>query len=181
MNALLEEAIKEAYASAPVDVVVLDSIEIWHRTFTSPVRVVRWPVEGPEPTEFQLLLESNAPRNAGETVTFIGCPFEITLPEKSQETPGEFQLAIAGAADIIEPYLESAAINGGVIEAIYRSYVKGRENEGPRDVWPGIHLHSPYVDQQGVVQMKGSVLNWLNKKFGTLITPGKYPALVGRG
>ena len=179
--ATIEEAVKEAYASAPVDIVVLDTLEIWHRTFTAPVRVVRWPMEGPEPTEFHLLLESNAPRNPGATVTFLGVPFEITLPEKSQETPGEFNISIGGAGEIIEPYLENAALGGGVIEAIYRSYVKDREDEGPRDVWPGIHLHSPYIDQSGNIQMKGSILNWLNRKFGRLITPRHYPALAGRG
>ena len=95
--ATIEEAVKEAYASAPVDIVVLDTLEIWHRTFTAPVRVVRWPMESWKPTEFNLLLEANAPRNPGATVTFLGVPFEITLPEKSQDTPGEFNISIGGA------------------------------------------------------------------------------------
>lgn len=177
----LQEAVREAYASATSDIVVLHALEIWHRTFQVPARVVRWPVEGPDLTEFRCKLEDDAPRNAGETVPFLGVPYEIKLPEKSQDTPGEFEISISGAADTIEPLLEGAALGGGEITCIYRSFIKGQEDEGPTEVWPDIYLHSPSVDSStGTVTMKGSVLDWLNRKFGRLITPGAYPALVGR-
>ena len=177
----LQEAVREAYASATSDIVVLHALEIWHKTFQEPARVIRWPVEGPELTEFRCKLESDAPRNAGQTVTFLGVPYEIKLPEKSQDTPGEFEVSIAGAGDFIEPLLEGAALGGGEITAIYRSFIKGEEDQGPTEVWPDIYLHSPSVDgSTGVVTMKGSVLDWLNRKFGRLITPSAYPALVGR-
>ena len=180
-SGLLEEAVREAYASATTDIVVLHALEIWHRTFQAPARVIRWPVEGPDLTEFQCTLEDDAPRNAGETVTFLGVPYEIKLPEKSQDTPGEFEISISGAADTIEPLLEGAALGGGEVTCIYRSFIKGQEDEGPTEVWPDIYLHSPSVDAStGTVTMKGSVLDWLNRKFGRLITPGAYPALVGR-
>lgn len=182
MNPVLEEAIREAYAAAPADTIPLDTLEIWHRTLEVPIRVVRWPVEGQEPTQFNLPLEENAPHNPGETVVFYGLPFNIVLPERSQDTPGEFEIAITGAIDIIEPYLENAALSGGPITAIYRSYIKGREDEGPVTVWPGVSISSPSIDgSTGTITMKGSILNWLNKKFGRNITPGAYPAAVGRG
>ena len=193
MNEILEEAIREAYAAAPADTIPLDTLELWHKTLEVPIRVVRWPIEGPEPTQFQLVLEPNAPHQEGtETITvdgeqkkaavFYGLPFNITLPEKSQETPGEFEIAITGANDVIEPYLENAALSGGSITAIYRSYIKGRENDGPVVVWPGVSITSPSIDgSTGTITMKGSVLNWLNKKFGRNITPGAYPAAAGRG
>lgn len=182
MNEVLEEAIREAYAAAPADTIPLDTLELWHKSLEIPIRVVRWPIEGPEPTQFQLKLEDNAERNPGETVTFYGLPFNIVLPEKSQETPGEFEIAITGANDVIEPYLENAALSGGPITAIYRSYIRGREDEGPVVVWPGVSITSPSIDgSTGTITMKGSVLNWLNKKFGRKYTPGAYPAAVGRG
>ena len=181
MNALLEEAVKEAYASAPVDTIVLHTLEINHASFSEPARVCRWPVTGPEPVEFACLLEDNAPNNAGETVTFFGIPFDIQLPEKSNDTPGEFEIAISGAGSLIEPYLEAAAFAGGNITAIFRTFVKGRENEGPVEIWTDISLRSPKLDAgTDTITMRGSVLNWLNRKFGRLYTPSRYPALVGR-
>lgn len=175
---LLEEALNEAYASATVDIIVLHTVEIYHRTFDEPLRIVRWPVEGPELTKFYCKLEDTAQFNAGQIVEFLGCPFEIKLPEKSQDTPGEFELSIAGAAEVIEPYLENAALGGGEITAVYRSYIKGEEENGPATVWPDIYLHSPSVDSSsGTVSMKGGILDWLNRKFGRLISVGNYPAL----
>ena len=37
----LSAALKEAYASAGVDEVILHTLELWHASFTVPVRVVR--------------------------------------------------------------------------------------------------------------------------------------------
>ena len=181
MNELLEEAVKEAYASAPTDTIVLHTLEINHQSFSEPARVCRWPVTGPDPVEFSCLLESDAPHNAGETVIFYGLPFDIQLPEKSSDTPGEFEIALAGGSALIEPYLESAAFAGGAITAIFRTFIKGREDEGPVEVWPDISLRSPKLDAgTDTITMRGSVLNWLNRKFGRLYTPSRYPALVGR-
>ena len=178
---LLEEAMAEAYASAPAETVVLYTVEIWHESLTEPIRVVRWPQPGPEPEQFHLKLEDDADRDAGETVTFLGCPFEEKLPERGQDSPGQFELTIPAAGPLIEPYLENAALDGGPIEATFRTYVKGREDEGPVEVWPGIIMRSPSVDaSSGNVTVQGSVLDWLNRKYGRNITPGNYPALVGR-
>ena len=192
----LAQAIKEAYASAPTDVVVLETLEIWHSTFAAnkggpghPVRVVRYPVVGQSPAEFRLPIEETAEHDPGEVVTFYGIPFEISVPEKSQDTPGQFTIALGGAGTLLEPYLEKAAVSGGVISATVRTYVKGAgthsgepiDGDGPRDVWGGIQLASPYVDNKGNIQVKGSLLNWLNRKFGRLYTPNRYPALAGRG
>lgn len=177
---ILEEAVREAYASAPVDTEILHTLEINHKTFETPIRVVRWPMEGPDMTEFSCKLDDDAPNGAGQTVTFYGVPFDIKLPEKSQDSPGEFEVSVGGA-DVIEPYLENAALGGGEITAIYRSYVKGEEDQGPTEVWTDIYLHSPSIDgSTGVLTMKGSILDWLNRKFGRLISAGAYPAIVGR-
>ena len=123
-----------------------------------------------------------AAAEAGRSVISLenGLVSVIKLPEKSQDSPGEFEVSVGGA-DVIEPYLENAALGGGEITAIYRSYVKGEEDSGPTEVWPDIYLHSPSIDgSTGVLTMKGSILDWLNRKFGRLISAGAYPALVGR-
>lgn len=181
MNSNLEAAIREAYATAPVDTVVLYTMEIRHETLSEPVRVVRWPMSGPEPDEFRLKLEADAPADAGRTVTFIGVPFELKLPEKSQDTPGQFEIELPAAGFILEEYCENAALHGGAITATFRTYILGREAEGPVEVWPEIYLQSPSIDSgTGNVTITGSVLDWLNRKFGRLYRPSEFPALRGR-
>ncbi len=180
MDSLLEEAIAEAYASAPQDVHILHTVEIHHRTFTEPVRLVRHPLEGPKPGEFRMRLEESAKYNPGQVATFLGVPFELVRPEKSADTPGEFTFKVARLNDLLDEELENAALGGGVIEAVYREYREGDELRGPASWWPGIRLHSPSIDpKSGDLVVTGSVLNWLNRKYGRLYTPGAYPGLVG--
>jgi hypothetical protein len=177
MDPLLERAIAEAYASAPQDTIPLHSLEVNHPSFTDPVRVIRWPGDTPEPTRFSCLLEDDAPYNPGQVVEFIGGPFEIVLPEKSTESPGQFSIRVDNIGDLLDEYLENAALYGGTITAIYREYIKGQEGDGPVSVWPGITLHSPRMDGQTLV-MDGAVLDWIFKAFGKLYLPGDYPGLV---
>lgn len=175
----LDDAIAEAYASAPQDIIILHTLEINHKSFGVPVRVVRWPVHGPEPETFSCLLESTAPKNAGQTVSFTAMPFDIKLPEKSQETPGQFTITLAGVGDMLDDALETAAIGGGIVTAIYRTFIKGRQGEGPAEVYPGIELQSPELDSStGTITVTGVVLNWINRPFGRLYTPSRYPGLV---
>lgn len=175
---LLQKAIAEAYASAPVDVQMLHTIELNHKSFTQPARVARRPVE-PELRRFLLRLEEDAAYNPGALVEFVGLPFDISLPEKSENTPGEISLRISGVGDYFDEDLEAAALGGGSITAIYRGYVLGREDEGPAEIWAGVHINSPYLDAaSGDLTATGTVLDWVNAPFGLLYTPGRYPALV---
>lgn len=177
---LLQQAIAEAYASAPQTEVILHTLEINHRSFEQPIRVVRWPVTSEQPERFQMLLEDDALYNPGQVVEFIGFPFEVTLPEKDTESPGQFTIRVDNVGDRLDEYLENAALGGGTITAVYREYIQGRELEGPGGVWPGITLISPRMEGQTIV-MDGCVLDWMHRPYGRLYLPGKYPALVAGG
>ena len=178
MNDLLQKAVAEAYASAPVEVQMLHTLELNHKSFTQPARVARWPLE-PEPRRFMLRLEDDAAYDPGALAEFIGLPFDLSLPDQSENTPGEVNLRICGVGDYFDEDLEAAALGGGSITAIYRGYVLGREEEGPAEAWPGIHIGSPYLDAAtGDLTATGTVLDWINLPFGRLYTPGRYPALV---
>lgn len=177
-NALLEAAIAEAYASAPQDTIVLHTLELNHKSFTQPARVVRWPVTDNEPAVFHCLLEDDAAYDPGRVVDFIGLPFEIVTPEKSTENPGQFQIKIDNVGDMLDEQLEAAALEGGQITAIYREFIKGsEETDGPRAVWGGIQIASPRMEGQ-TITVSGAVLDWMHRPYGYLYTPERYPALV---
>lgn len=173
---LLKRAIAEAYASAPQDKIPLDTLEILHPTFTEPLRVVRWPITGPEPTIFNLRLEDDAPLNPGEVVEYIGFPFELTIPDSSEESEGTFEIRVSVHHEI-DQALMNAALNPGIITGNYRQFIKGMELDGPADWWRGIEIQSPRRESGDIVA-NGSVLSWMNRAFGKLYTPGRYPGIV---
>ena len=177
----LDAAIQEAYAAAPQNVILLHTLEINHPAFSKPARVCRWPVTGNEPDTFRCLIESYALHNHGEVVEFVGLPFEITLPEKSTDTPGTFKLKLDNVGDTLDEELEAAVLYGSKITAIYREYIKGTEGtDGPRCVWDGITLTNPTMDGQSI-SADGSILDWMFKPFGRIYLPSNYPALVRGG
>lgn len=175
---LLQRAVLESYASAVQETILLYALEINHKSFSRPARVARWSAAAPEPARFLCKLESEAPYNPGQTVEFIGLPFEVRFPDKTEDTAGQFQFRVQGAGFELDADLEAAALSGGKITAILRIYVKGEELEGPAEIWPGINIQSPAIDATtGDVTAGGSLFDWLNRAFGYNYTPGKYPAL----
>lgn len=177
---LLLKAVQESYASALQDTILLYALEFNHKAFSQPARVIRWSAAQPEPERFRCRLEEDAPYNPGQIVTFIGLPFEVKFPDKTENALGEFQFKVQGVGYEIEADLEAAAMSGGKISAIVRVYVKGEELNGPAQVWPGINITNPAIDATtGDVTATGSLFDWLTRTYGYNYTPGKYPALVG--
>ena len=92
----LSAAIAEAYASAPVDQVVYHTLEIWHPSFSVPIRVVR------DTEALDARIEAGAARDAGEVVTFTAYAFDVVPPDQTAEgvPQAATQIATAGRARI---------------------------------------------------------------------------------
>lgn len=175
---LLQRALAESFASAVQDIIILYTLEFNHPVFLEPARVCRWSSANPQPEIFKCKLEDNAPYNKGEVVEFIGLPFEVVFPDKSENNAGEFQFKVNGVGYELDADLEAAALNGGKITAILRIYIKGHELEGPAEVWRNIQIKNPTIDATtGDVTATGSFFDWIDRTFGYNYTPGKYPAL----
>ncbi len=172
----IAEAIAEAYAHAPQDVIVLDAVEIDHPSFIQPIRVVRWPVTGPEPERFWLRHEADAGLNPGEVVEYLGLPFEVIPPESSSNSEGRFDFRV-GVTDDVDRYLREAVLNQARIVATFREYVKGREAEGPGLVFPDLEVDSPRREG-GHLTFTGVLFGWMSRPYGDIYRPGDYPALV---
>lgn len=174
----LDDALKEAYASAPQELIILDTLEVHHRTFDTPIRIVRWPVTGPTPEKFNLKLENTAPVNPGKVVEFIGAPFELIPPsQSSEEVVDSFQIRVDCIDDYLDQYMENAAIDGGVITGIYRTYVKGMESQGPSSVWSGLEFDDPRFEGMTFV-INAAIIRWAQRAYGKIYTALEYPALV---
>lgn len=117
------EAIAEAFASAPVDRVIYDTIELYHPAFRD---------EFGAPTAIRLVLgyenitarlESSAIINANEYVEFLAMEFSFTLPEFSEDGNPTTQLQVANASREITRNLELAKQALVPIKMTYRPYL----------------------------------------------------------
>lgn len=113
----LDEALQEAYASAPSKTVIYSTLEMIHPAFITPIRVVR------DIVPLVATLEADAPVNPGEAVTFAGYAFELELPEINENANVELSITIDNVSLDIEDAINSALQSTEKIEAIYRPYL----------------------------------------------------------
>lgn len=130
-NTLLSQALREAYASAPSDVVILHTLELRHPSFLDDdgqsiaIRVVR------DNQDLTARLESGAPMNAGEMVTFIAMGFDLELPPIDTAPVPEISITLDNASREIVKHLDSASDSQSKIEVTYRPYLSD-DLEGPQ-------------------------------------------------
>lgn len=133
---LLSEALREAYAAAPLAAVAVDTIELWHPEFTAAVRVAAGG------RAFDGVLEGDAPRDAGETVTFIPVPFRFVPPVVSDEGVAELRVEIDNVEREVAAQLALAVTSPEPVEIIWRRYLVPTAGDGPEMVVRGLHLQT---------------------------------------
>jgi Domain of unknown function (DUF1833) len=146
----LSQAIAEAYASAPTDEVVLDTLELRHPSFDTTARIVRdygtFQYTSTDDAGFAsdvyghvLTLESDAPLNANETVLFQACMFDFTFMEQRDGQLPELQISIDNVTHLLGAALDEAALSGHAIAVTYREYVASDMSE-PGFILDGLTL-----------------------------------------
>ena len=113
----LDDALAEAYASAPAAEDILHTLEIRHPSFTEPIRVVR------DFSDITAKLESSAPLNPGEFVSFVKMSFYMTVPNVEKATSPEFEVGLDSASAEITGYMDAASQSPDLIEMTYRPYL----------------------------------------------------------
>ena len=114
----LSQALEEAYSSTPTDVVIFDTLEIRHPSFTQPIRVVS------QYDDLVATLEPDAPANGGEAVTFLACMFQFREPRQSDSSAlPTFDIVLDGVSREIAQELNAATGTLGVIDVTYRPYL----------------------------------------------------------
>lgn len=119
----LSEALKEAYASAPSDVILLHTLELRHPSFIddngnpTAIRVVR------DHVNHTCTLESSAPLNPGQAVEFVAMAFDLELPPVDTSPTPEISVTIDNVSTEIIKYLDQAVETQDMIELTYRPYL----------------------------------------------------------
>lgn len=116
-DSTLSQAIKEAYASAPSNVVIYHTLELFHPAFSSPIRVVR------DYYDLTATLEATAPHNPGATVTFVGFNFDFTRPEVSPDGVPQITITLDNVDRAIVANVEAALTTTDLVTVTYREYL----------------------------------------------------------
>lgn len=127
----LSEAIREAYASAPADTVILHTLELRHPSFLdddgqpTAIRVVR------DHVDLMARLEADAPVDGGMMVRFVAMGFELELPPVDTAPVPEIAVTLDNVSRELVRHLDAASTSQDKIEVTYRPYLS-TDLEGPQ-------------------------------------------------
>lgn len=165
-DSTLTQAIKEAYASAPSNVVIYHTIELRHSTFRDqdnvlqPIRVVR------DHANLRAFIEPSDTIAGGSEVTFIGFAFNFTKPEISASGPPQIQLEIDNVDRVILANIERALLTTELVKVVYREYIS-TDLSGPQNDPPLTLTISSITADVFKITATATFSNLHNKRFPT--------------
>lgn len=110
-NPSLADALKEAFALAPTQVVVLDTLEVRQPGVQEPVYLVRG------------AREINARLETGETPTFRPVGFRMTLPAEGTEGVRALTVSVDNVGRELMDFVRTALEHPVPVEMVYRPYL----------------------------------------------------------
>lgn len=177
-GSLYKQALREAYASAPTDVVIIHTLEFKHPSFIddsgqpTALRVVR------DYVELNAYLEATASVNGGELVTFTPYAFDFQLPEVSGSAAPEISITIDNVSRLIEENLERAVLSPYPVEVTYRPYLS-TDLSGPQMNPPLTMIIKSVETNDLSVTARAGFPDLANKKFPAYdYTPTVFPGLI---
>lgn len=116
-DSTLSQALKEAYAAAPTNVVIYHTLEFRHSAFSTPIRVVR------DYANLTATLEATAPADPSTAVLFVGFAFELTKPEMSTSGVPQLTIEIDNVDRSIVANIEQAITSTELVQVTYREFL----------------------------------------------------------
>ncbi len=177
-DASLSEAIREAYASAPSDVVILHTLELRHPDFVdeegvaTAIRVVR------DRVDLFAHLESSAPQHPGQEVRFVAMAFDLNLPAVDSMPVPEVEITLDNVTREVMRHLDAAVQSQQMIEVTYRPYLSN-DLSGPQ-MDPPLTLVLSFVEANPVrITARARMVDIGNKAFpGRTYTAKEFPGLT---
>jgi len=162
----MTEAIKEAYASSPVGVAILATMELTHPAWDEPVRVVY---------DHQDLVAPVVV--GGPDVTFKRCSFGLTPPKQGKDMP-QLSIWVDNVSREIGQAMQAARGTRAVVKLTFREYLSDNTAAGPQYTLSGLAMKKVTITAHRVIGTCG-FLDFLSKKVPRLkFTRAEYPGLV---
>lgn len=170
-DSTLTQAIKEAYAAAPSNVIIYSTLELWHSAFTSPIRVVK------DYVDLVATLESSAPRNPSTAVTFVAFNFEFSKPDISPDNIPQVTITLDNVDRSIVANVEAALGTTELVTVIYREFIS-TDLSAPQNNPPLSMAITNVTADVFKVTATASFPNLMNKRFPTIAyTSEVFPGL----
>lgn len=165
MNSALTTAIQEAFASAPVNVVILDTLEIRQGSVQDPLFLVR--------SSQNLYAKSEE----GEDLVFEPCGFQFTLPPSTEEGFTSLNIAIDNVGKRVTAFIQAALSSKTPVEVVYRPYLSN-DLEQPQMNPPLLLFLKDLQITVSQVTARATFMDLVNRKFpGHLYRRANFPAL----
>lgn len=165
-DSTLSQALAEAYAAAPCDVIIYHTLEINHAAFTQPIYVVR------DNADLVATLET------AETVTFVRFAFDLMKPEVSVTGIPQCTVEFDNVSREILANVQLAMADTSPISITYREYIS-TDLSGPQNDPPLTMTLSNIKADVFRVRATASFGDLNNRRFPTEEYTGeRFPGLV---
>jgi hypothetical protein len=159
----LSAAIQEAYASAPTDTIIHHTLELWHPSFTVPIRLVR------DNTSIDAMIEAGAARDAGLVVSFTGYAFDVVPPDQTSAGLPECTIEIDNVGREILAQIDAAVMGTAKITVIYRAYLSDQLLLGPEND-PPVEMEISHISASPMrISARAGFVNMLDRQFPRLV------------
>ena len=132
-------------ASAPTDIVLIETLELLHDSFPAPIRITN------QLQAITASLEDTAPANPGATVTFQPISFQLVLPRAGDGGSQTLDITISNVDQVAANALQIAMDNPGPVTVIYRLYTSDNLTEPAENPPTTLVLESAVADSQKLV------------------------------
>lgn len=169
-NESLEDALKEVYALAPNDEVVLDTLEISYVGLTETLYLVK------DRVEWDLTLEDLS------TQTFKPCGFRFIQPAAGKDGVQQLSLAIDNVGSEVPDFFEALGTElTEPVKVTYRPYLSSDTTQPQMD--PPLVLFLVDINMTAFeVTARATFSSVVNTKYPTqYYSAQRFPGLVGRG
>ena len=177
----LSDAAKEAYALAPDDEIVIDTLEIRHPTFIDDDGNLDSIWLTTNQADILALLEADAEVKGGQMVTFRSFGFRFTLPRVEPGSGPEMEISVDSTDRRIIEALDRAATDARQIVMCYRPYLSNVLDEGPQMIPPPSFVLSQAAAKGLTTRGRARVAIDLGGAFPRYVyTATEYPGLIGQ-
>ena len=164
-SASLSDAIKEAYATAPSALIVLNTLEIRHESIATPFYLI-------QAQQNMMLTLGN-----GQVVEFLALPFDLTLPKAGDDGLQELNITIDNVDLQISDFLKKASTFASPVEILFSPYLSN-DLTTPQMVPPLRLFMKDASITTTEISVRATMADLINKKFPReLYTRERFPGL----